>query len=130
MTYTISRYEQKGDQLFICLNSGNNPVYLEHFFSETEKLDVEGTIAKLVAELELVDEAYVESTPTVSKMDEIKDLVIDTKKIESEKQTIVSAKLEAIEAPIIEEAITEPVIEEVITEEPIEKPIEEPIIEE
>jgi len=32
--YKISRYEQKSDQLFICINSTVAPVYVEHFFSE------------------------------------------------------------------------------------------------
>ncbi len=49
-TYKITRFEENGEQLFICLNSTNNPVYLEHFFTSEEKLDRAGTIERLVAQ--------------------------------------------------------------------------------
>lgn len=92
-TYTISRYEEQGDSLFICLNSDNNPVYLEHFFTTEEKLDLEGTIAKLVAELELMDEAYVAPLPRIDKLEEAKALKIEPTKIAEAKTAIVAEKI-------------------------------------
>ena len=97
MEYTISRYEEQGDSLFICLNSSNNPVYLEHFFSESEKLDKAGTIEKLVAELELLDEAYVAPLPRVSKLEEARALTISKEKIATQKASIVADRKKAIE---------------------------------
>ena len=92
-TYTITRYEQTGDSLFICLNSTNNPVYLEHFFTEEEKLDIQGTITKLVAELELKDTEYMAPLPVISKLEEVKNLEIKKEDITNAKNFIVLEKL-------------------------------------
>jgi len=131
-TYTISRYEEQGDSLFICINSTNNPVYHEHFFTTEEKLDIPRTIERLVAELELKDEAYVAPLPRVSKVEEAKALTIDKTNIATKKAKIVADKLEAIaieeaeklakeELQAIEDAkVIEPIIEEVA---PIEEVI-------
>lgn len=91
-TYTISRFEETGDSLFICINSNHNPVYIEHFFTEDEKLDVKGTITKLVAELEIMDEAYVAPLPRINKLDEVKDIKILSKDIQSAKSFLVAEK--------------------------------------
>jgi len=103
-TYSISRYEQNGEQLFICLNSTNNPVYLEHFFTEDEKLDIEGTITRLVAELEIKDAKYVAPLPTIDKLEEAKDLEIQETDITTAKNLILAEKAR-LEAEKIQEEI-------------------------
>lgn len=102
-SYTISRFESQGESLFIRLNSTNNPVYLEHFFTEEEKLDKTGTIEKLVAELELMDEAYVAPLPRIDKIEEAKLINVKTANIATKKQAIVAERLQAIEdAKVVE----------------------------
>lgn len=93
MTYNITRYEEQGDSLFICIVSENNPVYIEHFFTPEEKLNIEKTIAKLVAELEIKDDEYVAPLPVVSKIEEAKTLQIKKVDITSEKAKILAEKL-------------------------------------
>ena len=95
-TYNISRYEEQGDSLFICIVSKNNPVYLEHFFTAEEKLDKSGTIERLVAELELLDDAYVAPIPVVSKLSEIPAISIEN--IASRKNVILADRAAKIEA--------------------------------
>jgi len=85
MTYKITRFEEQGDSLFICINSENNPVYLEHFFTEEEKADKEGTIEKLIAELEIRDEAYVAPLPRVSKLEDVDKMTFSKSNIETAK---------------------------------------------
>lgn len=92
MTYKITRFEQTGDQLFICITSKNNPVYIEHFFTEEEKLDEKGTIERLIAELELKDEEYVEPAPVVSRIDECCDMKFSEKNIATKKLEIIAEK--------------------------------------
>lgn len=103
MEYTISRYEEQGDSLFICINSKNNPVYIEHFFTAEEKLDKEGTIEGLIAELELMDEAYVAPLQRVSKVEEAQALILSKDKIATKKAAIVAAKKDAEKAKTEEE---------------------------
>lgn len=106
-TYTITRFEEKGNELFICLNSTNNPVYLEHFFDENEKLDVKGTIEKLVAQLEIMDSEYVAPLPVIDKKADLENITIDSKKVALQKTAILEAKqLEAVE-PLEEKVIIE-----------------------
>jgi hypothetical protein len=97
MTYKISRFEQTCDQLFICINSGNNPVYLEHFFTADEQLDQAGTIERLVAELELLDEAYVAPLPRVDKLEEALLIPVKAKNITSHKTAIVAERAAKVE---------------------------------
>jgi hypothetical protein len=92
MTYKITRFEQTGDQLFICITSKNNPVYIEHFFTEEEKLDEKGTIERLIAELELKEEEYVEPTPVISRIDECCDMKFSEKNITQKKLEIIAEK--------------------------------------
>ena len=92
--WEISRFEEQGDSLFICLVSKNNPVYIEHFWSAEEKLDITGTIETLVAELELMDEAYVAPLPRISRLIEAKALEIKTENILAKKEAIIFEKAE------------------------------------
>ncbi len=77
MEYKITRFEKIGDQMFIRIDDVNKPVYVEHFFTEEEKQDINGTIERLIAELEVMAEEYNEEPTTKSKLNEIKNLVID-----------------------------------------------------
>jgi len=95
--YQITRYEEKSDALFICINHTEKPVYIEHFFSEDERKDEASRIAcieKLVAELEIKADEYVEPEKFVSKVEEARALKLDTKKIASAKSAILAEKLE------------------------------------
>lgn len=38
-TFKITRYEQKSDALFVCINSLTKPVYIEHFLTADERKD-------------------------------------------------------------------------------------------
>ena len=100
-TYSISRYEQTGDNLFIRLESTNNPVYLEHFFTPDEQNDIEGIIEGLVAQLEVLDDDYITPTPMISKMDEVPNLSIKTENIAIAKTSFLAEKAK-LEAPIEE----------------------------
>ena len=95
--FYISRYEQTGEQLFVCLNSTNNPVYLEHFLNEDEKQDIEGTIEGLVAQLQILDDNYVAPVPTVSLLDQVKDFKIDTANIASKKSALMAERQTELE---------------------------------
>jgi hypothetical protein len=100
MGYKITRYEEKSDALFICVNSLNNPVYIEHFFTEEERVDEQSrivTIENLIAQLEVMDESYVEPEPFIVKVDEVQSLNISTKNITDIKSSKTSyiVKLES-----------------------------------
>lgn len=118
-SYSISRFEECGDSLFICLNSTNNPVYLEHFFTSEEKLDQAGTIERLVAELELLDESYVAPLPRINKMEELKKLEIKSENIILNKNAIAAEKEEARLEVIAKEEERLQAMEEVKTLEEI-----------
>jgi len=97
MKYSISRYEEKSDQLFICINHTEKPVYVEHFFSPDERKDEKSkiaTIEKLVAELEIKADEYVEPEAWVDKRDSIKDLKISVEKVATQKALILSSREE------------------------------------
>lgn len=102
-TFKISRFEEQGESLFICINSTNNPVYIEHFFTEEEKLDKAGTIEKLVAELEIKDSEYVAPLPRISKLEEVELLEIKPANILSCKNAIIAEKVEAEAIKLAEE---------------------------
>ena len=118
--WEISRFEEQGDSLFICLVSKNNPVYIEHFWSAEEKLDITGTIETLVAELELMDEAYVAPLPRISRLEEAKAITISKEKVAEAKAEIVAEKAEVarIETERLE-AIEEAKLEQLPVEEVI-----------
>jgi hypothetical protein len=69
-------------------------VYLEHFFTEDEKKDQKGTIEKLVAELEVMNDEYVAPKPRISKLEEAKAIALDGFKIAAAKVDFL-AKREA-----------------------------------
>jgi len=100
MNYQITRYEEKSDALFICINHTEKPVYIEHFFLEEERKDEASriaTIEKLVAELEIKADEYVEPEPYVSKVEEARTLELDAKKISDWKETLLLEKQEKAE---------------------------------
>ena len=79
-TYIISRYEQAGDQLFICVTSPQTPNYIEHFFTPDEKIDtttIKSTIAGLIAQLQLSDSLYVPPVPVINRIHRAKKYKID-----------------------------------------------------
>jgi len=98
--WEVVRYEEKSDALFICINHTEKPVYIEHFFSADERKDEASIIArieKLVAQLEIMADEYVEPEKFVSKVDVAKAFKLDTKKIADAKAEIISAKSSIIE---------------------------------
>lgn len=108
-SYLISRFETQGDSMFICLNSTNNPVYLEHFFSADEQADIEGTIEGLVAQLQILDDNYVAPLPVISKLDEVKSLTINTDNIASKKSAILVERQAVIDAQKIQPDPIDPI---------------------
>jgi hypothetical protein len=86
----ITRFEQNGEQLFICINSETKPVYLEHFFTEEEKLDQAATIERLMAELSIKEDTYVAPEPVVSLMDTVANIVVDEQNITAIKSEILT----------------------------------------
>ena len=90
--YQITRYEEKGESLFIALQSKNKPVYLEHFLTPEEKADIAGTITALAAQLSIMDDDYVAPVPTVSKLDSLDGLVITDAAIQAAKIKIKADK--------------------------------------
>ena len=100
-SYNISRFEETGDSLFIAINSTNNPVYLEHFFTEEEKLDIEGTITRLVAELEIKDSEYVAPSVPVSRLKEVENFMVDEEKVALAKTEILAEKAEAEKVVVV-----------------------------
>jgi len=107
-TFSVSRFEEQGESLFICLNHTEKPVYLEHFFTLEEKLDLAGTIEKLAAELEVMADEYVAPLPRISKVEEAKAITLDSKKIASAKIEFL-AKRELERNPKVE-PLLEPLI--------------------
>jgi nicotinamide mononucleotide adenylyltransferase len=78
----ITRYEEKTDSLFICINSDTKPVYLEHFFTEEERateLTRKATIEKLMGELKVKEDEYVEPEQAVSKVEEARAFLLTNK---------------------------------------------------
>lgn len=106
MNYAISRFEEQGDSLFICINSLDKPVYLEHFFTEDEKKDQKGTIEKLVAELEIMNDEYVAPKPMISKLEEVKAIALDGFKITSAKVDFLAKReAEKMDMPALEKDV-------------------------
>jgi hypothetical protein len=95
MKYSISRYEEKSDQLFICINHTEKPVYIEWFFTEDERKDEKSriaTIEKLVAKLQIKADEYVEPEAWVSRLEEAKALKLDSDKIATAKAELLLVK--------------------------------------
>ena len=104
----ITRYEEKTDELFICINSDTKPVYLEHFFTEEERateLTRKATIEKLMGELKVKEDEYVEPEQALLKVEEARAFQLDSKKITDAKTAFMSKRLADKAETIIEEKI-------------------------
>jgi hypothetical protein len=115
--YNISRYEQQGDSLFICINHKEKPVYIEHFFSaEEQESDATktATIERLVAELYLMADAYVEPLPRISKVEEAQALPVSKTRITACKAEIVAERQAKVDAELAEKEALEKPIETVV----------------
>lgn len=127
--YTITRYEQKSDALFICINHTKKPVYVEKFLSVDERKDTASivkAIEYMVADLMIKADAYQEPEKFVSKPDRAKRLEnkTDTVRIGVKKAYIlnraiaVKDSLARVEAAKVQPVLNEQpqrVVEEVIT---------------
>ena len=116
-TYIISRYEQAGDQLFICITSPQTPNYIEHFFTSDEKIDsttIKSTIAILIAQLQLSDSLYVPPVPVINRIQRAKKYKIDP--------NVVKDKLRRLERgqPKVKalNSLNSEVIDSIITDNP------------
>lgn len=101
--HTISRYEEKLDQLFICINHTEKPVYLEHFFTEDERKDDssrKATIERLVAELQIKADEYVEPEPFVSHVEDARKIKLSDANIATAKTEILAEREAKLEEPI------------------------------
>jgi hypothetical protein len=85
MDFIISRFEEIDGNLFIAIKHKTKPLIVEHFFTEEEKLDINDTITKLVAQLEVMEEEYQEKL-VVSKINELSSIRIDERKKERYKE--------------------------------------------
>ena len=108
----ITRYEEKTNELFICINSDTKPVYLEHFFTEEERateLTRKATIEKLMGELKVKEDEYVEPEQAISKLEEARAFQLDSKKITDAKTAFIAKRLadkvEVIAEPVVKEPI-------------------------
>ena len=107
----ITRYEEKTDELFICINSDTTPVYLEHFFTEEERateLTRKATIERLMGELKVKEDEYVEPEQAVLKVEEARAFQLDSKKITDANAAFMSKRL-ADKVEVIAEPIKEPI---------------------
>ena len=112
----ITRYEEKTDSLFICINSDTKPVYLEHYFTEEERateLTRKATIERLMGELKVKEDEYVEPEQAISKLEEARAFQLDSKKIADAKAEFITERL-ADKVEPIKEPVKEPVVEELI----------------
>jgi len=89
MEYEITRFEEQDNQVFMQIVSKNNPVYVEHHFSEEEAGDIKGTTTNLIAELMLLDEQYTPPAPRISRLDEVSTLKISDKEITTQKNLLI-----------------------------------------
>lgn len=102
-TFKITRNEQKSDALFVCINSLTKPVYIEHFLTADERKDskeITKTIERLVAELQVKEDKYVEPEKFISKMADAEKIKVDTAKISIYKLELI-AKEKAIADSLI-----------------------------
>jgi len=108
----ITRYEEKTDELFICINSDTKPVYLEHFFTEEERATEstrKATIERLMGELKVKEDEYVAPEQAISKLEDAKAIKLDSKKITDAKTAFIAKRLadkvEPIKEPVVKELI-------------------------
>ena len=105
----ITRYEEKTDELFICINSDTKPVYLEHFFTEEERATEstrKATIERLMGELKVKEDEYVAPEQAISKLEDAKAIKLDSKKITDAKTAFIAKRL-ADKVEVIAEPIKE-----------------------
>ena len=123
--YKITRYEQKSDALFICINHTKKPVYVEKFLSEDERKDTASIVKAIefmVADLMIKADAYKEPEKFVSKPEKAKrfEAKTDTVRIGVKKAYIlnraiaVKDSMVAIEKARVEAAKVQPVINEAV----------------
>jgi hypothetical protein len=83
----------------------DNPVWLKHYFAEEERKDEASrtkTIERLIAELEILDDEYIEPEPFIDIIENIKVLKISTANIQTEKAVIIADRKKKLEEPIEE----------------------------
>ena len=93
----ITRYEETSTSLFICINSLIKPVYLEHFFDESERateLTRKATIEKLAGHLKVMEDEYVVPEQAVSKVEEAQAFTLSAKKVTDAKAEFIAERLE------------------------------------
>lgn len=93
INYKVTRYDEIGDQLFICINAIDTPVYVEHYFNEEERLDIAGTIEKLLAELEIRQDEYLPPPIVTDKKKDLKTITPKEKKIQEHKIKLINDKI-------------------------------------
>lgn len=94
--YKITRYEQKSDALFICINHKVKPVYVEHFFTPEERKDsiaILNTIEGLVAELLIKADAYVDPEKFVNRINRAERMKTDSARIFQRKAALLARAL-------------------------------------
>lgn len=97
-SYTITRFEEKSDALFICIQHNEKPVYIEHFFDEDERSTPETratTIERLIAELSLMADEYKYPEPFISKVQEANALPITDEGILAWTEEIIDKQIVA-----------------------------------
>lgn len=98
--YNITRYEEKSDALFICINHTEKPVYLEHFFTEEERATETSrkeTIEKLVGQLYVMADEYIEPEKFVNKLDIAQNIKLDNTKILKAKSDFILNRSQEID---------------------------------
>ncbi len=120
--YKITRYEQKSDALFICINHKVKPVYIEHFFTEAERKDsisILHTIEGLVAELLIKADNYVDPEKFVNRINKAERMKTDSARIFQRKAALLARALvvkDSIAKVAVEAAKYQPVLN---TTEPV-----------
>ncbi len=75
--YTITRFERTGDQLFVHIDATAKPVYIEHWFTADEQLNVKGTLEKLIADLSIMADNYQPPPVVTDAKSELSAVVVD-----------------------------------------------------
>ena len=88
MQYSILRYEEVGDRLFISISGPNT--FIDHYFHQDELKDIKGAIEVLVAELEVKEQEFLPTaTNSVNKIKDLDKLVIDSNKVAIIKENLL-----------------------------------------
>jgi hypothetical protein len=96
LKWKVTRYEQTGGQLFICIQHTKKPVYIEHFFTTDEqKTEVTklATIERLVAELRLKAKDYVAEQKPVDKRADLSKIKLSKDKVQAQETLILKKNL-------------------------------------